>query len=247
MPVNYDNIAGRYDTVRPSGADFCFGRLAEALRGAGCVLEIGAGTGNTTRFIAPKIRGLLAALEPSPGMIARAREKGTGGLWLRGRAPGLPFGPACFDAVYSTYVMQHVPDLPGFFADCARVLRGGGVTAHITVPPSYIAEHPLNLYFPSFAAIDLGRFPPLETLGGLLEQAGFEGVRWDIEQDQPKPMDRTYLARVEAKFLSTFDLMDPEEYAEGLARLRRDVEAGGGEAGPLITREVALVRAGLAP
>ncbi len=243
MTVNYDQIAVRYDAHRPSGSDLCFDRLAEALAGARRMLEIGAGTGNTTRFMSRSVDALLVAMEPSAGMAAQARAKSAGGEWVRGAAPGLPFGDASFDAVYSSYVLQHVGEPSALFEACARVLRPGGVTAHITVPPSYIANHPLNQYFPSFAAIDLSRFLPAEALSAAMEEAGFREVRWEVEREKPKVLDRAYLARVESKFLSTFDMMSPDEYETGLARFRQDVEAGGGSTEHVVIREAVLIQA----
>ena len=243
MTVDYDQIAARYDAHRPSGSDLCFDRLADALAGAHRILEIGAGTGNTTRFVSRAVEAVLVAMEPSSGMAAQAHAKGVGGEWVRGVAPHLPFCPGSFDAVYSTYVLQHLGDPSALFQACACVLRSGGVTAHITVPGSYIANHPLNHYFPSFAAIDLSRFLPVEALGAALESAGFQEVRWDLEQEKPKAMDRAYLARVESKFLSTFDMMSPAEYETGLARFRQDVEAGGGTTEHVVLREAVLIQA----
>ncbi len=243
MTVNYDQIAVRYDAHRPSGGGLCFDRLAGVLTGAGRILEIGAGTGNTTGFVARTLRATLVAMEPSSGMAARARAKGVGGEWLRASAPHLPFAGDSFDAVYSTYVLQHAGRPAELFRACARVLRSGGVTAHITVPGSYIEGHPLNHYFPSFARIDLSRFLPVEELVAALEKAGFRGVRWDVEREEPRALDRAYLARVENKFLSTFDLMSAAEYENGLARFRRDVDSGGGSTPYVVTREAVLIQA----
>ena len=243
MTVDYDQIADRYDAHRPSGGDLCFDRLAAALAGKRRVLEIGAGTGNTTRFVSRSVDALLVALEPSAGMAARAVSKGVGGRWVRAGAPDLPFADGSFDAVYSTYVLQHLGAPVPLFQACARVLAPGGVTAHVTVPRGYIAEHPLNRYFPSFAEIDLARFLPVETVAAALEQAGFTHVRWDVEREPPKALDRAYLARVESKFLSTFDIMSPDEYEAGLARFRHEVEAGGGTTGHVVAREAVLIQA----
>ena len=247
MTVNYDQIAVRYDAHRPSGSDLCFDRLADALAGSRRILEIGAGTGNTTRFVSRTADATLVAMEPSAGKAAQARAKGVGGAWVRGGAPPLPFCDNSFDAVYSTYVLQHVGDPLALFQACARVLRPGGLTAHITVPQSYVANHPLNHYFPSFAAIELSRFLPVEALGAAMEHAGFRDLRWDVEREPPKFMDRAFLARIEGRFLSTFDMMSPDEYATGLARFRQDVEAGGGTTEHVVTREVVLVQAQYAP
>ncbi len=243
MTVNYDQIAARYDAHRPSGSDLCFDRLADALAGSRRILEIGAGTGNTTRFVTAAVEATLVAMEPSVGMSAQARAKGVCGAWVRGGAPQFPFRSGSFDAVYSSYVLQHLGDPCPLFQACARVLGPGGLTAHITVPGSYIANHPLNHYFPSFAKIDLARFLPVEVLKAALKNAGFRDVRWDEEREKPKAMDRAYLSRVESKFLSTFDIMSPAEYEAGLARLRQDVEAGGGTTEHVVTREAVLIQA----
>ena len=101
MTVDYDQIADRYDAHRPSGGGLCFGRLAAALSGKRRILEIGAGTGNTTRFVSEGTDALLVALEPSAGMAARAAEKGVGGSWVRAVASDFPFADGSFDAAYS--------------------------------------------------------------------------------------------------------------------------------------------------
>ena len=73
MTVDYDQIAARYDAHRPSGSDLCFDRLADALAGSRRILEIGAGTGNTTRFVSRAVDAMLVAMEPSAGMAEQAR------------------------------------------------------------------------------------------------------------------------------------------------------------------------------
>jgi SAM-dependent methyltransferase len=40
---------------------------------------------------------------------------------------GLPFRDASVDAIYSHHVIEHLPDLPGHFAEMFRVLKPGGV------------------------------------------------------------------------------------------------------------------------
>ena len=163
MTVNYDQIAVRYDAHRPSGSDLCFDRLAEALAGARRILEIGAGTGNTTRFVARSTDATLVAMEPSAGMVAQARAKGVAGAWIRGEAPLLPFRSDSFDVVYSSYVLQHVGAPLALFEACARMLRPGTPDPGPRLRPSR-GTHLL--------------FPALTRGHGIVARAASDGRVW---------------------------------------------------------------------
>ncbi len=46
-------------------------------------------------------------------------------------ATALTFADATFDRVVSMHTIEHVPDLPGAFAEMARVLKPGGKMVHV--------------------------------------------------------------------------------------------------------------------
>ena len=243
MSIDYNRIAPGYDQYRREGVDLGHPQMAERLKGRERILELGGGTGNLTLGLEKLgVRpDLLVVLEPAADMIRQARRKRAPGWWVQGAAPRLPFADGAFDAVVSAYVLHHIGEVETLFAETARVLTSDGVTVHITVPHGYIREHPLNRFFPRFAAIDLGRFPDEGRLREALERGGFEEVGLEEVSETPVAIDRGYLERVKHRFLSTFDLMSEAEFAAGVGALRAAVAAGGGDTGLRQIRRITIV------
>ncbi len=61
------------------------------------------------------------------------------GADVRGRAESLPFDDGSFDTVMCTQVIEHVPEPRAVLAECARVLRPGGIL--IVSAPQYWEVH----------------------------------------------------------------------------------------------------------
>ncbi|OLV16983.1 class I SAM-dependent methyltransferase [Deinococcus marmoris] len=80
--MNYDDFADLYDHQYELYRDDLHFYAGVAERAAGPVLEVGAGTGRVTSYLAR--RGVdVTGLEPSARMIARAQERATGGQALK--------------------------------------------------------------------------------------------------------------------------------------------------------------------
>jgi len=103
---------------------------ADALRGAGRVLEVAAGTGVLTTTIAASA-GELVATDYSDAMVraleARVREAAlTNVRCERADLYDLPYASGEFDAVVAANVLHLVPDLPRALDALRRVLAPGG-------------------------------------------------------------------------------------------------------------------------
>lgn len=228
VKLDYDQIARRYDTFRGGGGPYLqvLVELAAA-HGAQRVLEVGAGTGNNTAaFHEAFPPAKLFACDLSRGMIARAREKLVPGAWAQADAHFLPFATSSLDFCFGCYMLHYVPALTAFFNDCGRILRRG-CAAFVTASHEFIERHPMNRYFPSFAAVDKARFPSLASIRAALAAAGFVAVAEKRILAAPMPLDAGYLERVENKFISTYNLLPDGEFNAGLARLRADIESKG--------------------
>jgi ubiquinone/menaquinone biosynthesis C-methylase UbiE len=98
------------------------------------ILDVGCGSGAVTREIARRVggRGLAVGLDPSPALLAVARElaqeAGFGDRieFREGDALRLPFPDRSFDVVVCVTVLSHVPKGEAAVPELVRVLRSGG-------------------------------------------------------------------------------------------------------------------------
>jgi len=157
----FDATAPSYDRITQLmsfGSGHWYRR--RALRRAGLgpgarVLDVACGTGvlaaHARRLVGSS--GRVVALDPSLGMLLRARARGAGRL-TRGTAEALPFADASFELVTMGYALRHVADLRATFAEYRRVLEPGGrlLVLEITRPASRAVHRVL--------AFHLGRVVP---------------------------------------------------------------------------------------
>lgn len=112
------------------------------------VLDIGCGTGKllrTARVVWPGAR--IIGVDPSSGMIDRARSLLPDAELFVARAEELPLPAESLDLAFSTLSMHHWSDAVRGIAEVARVLRPGGrfVVADLAVPGwlmRAIGDHP---------------------------------------------------------------------------------------------------------
>ncbi len=90
----------------------------------GTVLEVGCGTGRNLPLY-PAGQAPIA-LEIDAAMIAAARRRAPGVLFVRASAEALPFRDGAFDTVLSSLVFCSVPDVPRGLAEVHRVLAVDG-------------------------------------------------------------------------------------------------------------------------
>lgn len=227
MKVDYNKVAHNYDKHRRGGGPY-LDRLVSLARDCSArrVLELGAGTGNNTQVFLEEYPCTLTGLDLSRAMLDRARAKAIRASWVNASATSLPFANGYAQFLFGVYVLHHIPNLDTLFAECARVIDHG-YAAFVTASTDYIERHPMNRYFPSYAAVDKARFQPIDQILEEFGRAGFACAGHEVFADKPRPIEREYLSRIADKFVSTFDLLPPDEYAAGLARMTSEIEKNG--------------------
>lgn len=129
----YDVVAADYATYFPDVSAEAAGDLAmvdafaDALAGAGPVLDAGCGTGRMSRHLAG--RGLVVhGLDLSPGMVAQAARADRRIPAAVGSIARLPYADGCFAGVMLWYSTIHTPAAgqPAILAEARRVVRDGG-------------------------------------------------------------------------------------------------------------------------
>jgi ubiquinone/menaquinone biosynthesis C-methylase UbiE len=230
VTLDFDPLAADYDRLRPAGRAWeeLSGRTLAVLGDFRRLVDIGCGTGRFAAFAKARRGGRVWGVDPSAEMLRRAREQpGAGGIgWKQAPAERLPFRSGWFDAAHMHLVVHTLPDRPAALREIARVLMPGGRIAIATFAMEHFARFYLNPYFPSIASIDGARFPDPGELTRELREAGYCDAA--VERiGQPVSADpHDVLERVRSRYISTLHLLDPSEYADGLARLERDVAAG---------------------
>jgi len=185
------------------------------------VVDAGCGTGRFAAALASQAR--VWGIDASPEMLAVARERVPPNVRLKlARAEEPPFKDGWFERVVYWLVI-HLLDRPAAFRAAHRLLAPGGLACVVTFDSTYFSGFWLSRYFPRFEEIDRARFPTAAELEAELGDAGFDRVRL-VKHRQHDRIDRqTALAKIAGRHISTFDLLDEDEYERGRAQAERDL------------------------
>jgi len=224
--INYDEIAHRYERHRSGSEEIAkeLARLAH-VDGDAVVLDVGCGTGSASAAFQQLTEATVCAVDASAEMLRYAQRKSRAVKLVRADARRLPFCDARFDFAYALMLIHHLEDVPGFVRELYRVMRRGKV-AILTCSHEWIKRHPMSRFFPSFAPIDLARFPQIGSVRRWLRDAGF--VKIDARPVKTKPYiaDMEYIDKVADRWVSTLQLIPDDEFQEGLKKLRKAVGSG---------------------
>jgi demethylmenaquinone methyltransferase / 2-methoxy-6-polyprenyl-1,4-benzoquinol methylase len=201
----FDEIAPVYDrlnTIMTLGFDRRWRAAAVAASrvGAGdAAIDVAAGTGKLAGALADRVGpfGRVAAVDLSPGMVARGRSATSDLVQLEfvvGNALALPFEDGRFDAATIAFGLRNLSDFGAGFREMRRVVRPGGrvVCLELTVPRprwwgrvyqvgfgrlarlagSIAGRREMYAYLPA----SLVGFPDAEQLARLMVEAGLVDV-----------------------------------------------------------------------
>lgn len=226
--IDYDAISQVYDDVRAADVDLLNQFFEEVEIGpATHILDIGCGTGNHTDWLQRLSGARVSGVEPSAGMLDRARAKNPAVDFRQGDAAHIPFDNASFDFAYMTDVIHHVPDISAMFSEIARVLRPGGQLCIVTQSHDQIGRRPVARFFPGTVAVDRARYPDIAVITQAAEARGLRFLKTTILfENQPVLLDDSFLELARKKGYSMLHLIAADEYAAGLAALESALAAG---------------------
>jgi ubiquinone/menaquinone biosynthesis C-methylase UbiE len=135
----YDLVAPRYDRLKQFDPEVEAGTLGLPLTlllaetTAPRVLDVACGTSRLARALLPQVAfdGTVINADLSARMLRHGRPRLDAwpgrAAWVRAPADRLPFPAASFDAVACLEALEFLPSARAALAECARVLRPGGV------------------------------------------------------------------------------------------------------------------------
>jgi SAM-dependent methyltransferase len=225
--IDYNAISRVYDQVRQADVEL-IQRLLQEIDGLASaqVLDIGCGTGNYAYALQQLSHAQVVGVDPSPGMLAQARQKNSQVSFRVGDAGHLPCDEDTFDLVYMTDVIHHVPDIDRLFVEVRRVLKPGGKLCVVTQSHAQIAARPIARFFPATVAIDQARYPDIPAIVAAASEQGLACLATEISGAVEDALDHRYLDLVRAKGYSMLHLIDDAAYAAGLARLEATLAQG---------------------
>ena len=229
--TNYEGIAASYDRrYRERGYDDVATYLLQWLAPAPGlrVLELGCGTGHWLEIF--EREGCAATgVDPSPGMLEKARARVRGARIVRGRSEAVPLPSRAFDRIVCVNALHHFADRDASLSEARRLLDDGGRLLTIGLDPHdgrdrwYVYE-----YFEGTRDEDRLRYPSTATIRAGLEAAGFTDVRSEvakhmtIETSAEKALADGRVARTTTSQLA---ILTDAEYARGIEAIERAIAA----------------------
>jgi SAM-dependent methyltransferase len=229
--VNYNEISKIYDDVREGDLVLIDHFLQELPAEAGlAVLDIGCGTGNYTDLfqkVTQAKHDQVYGIEPSQGMIAKARRKNHQILFEQASAEAIPFADNFFDFAFMTDVIHHIPDIRRMFGEIRRILKPRGKICILTQSHEQIAARPIAQFFPGTVRVDRARYPDIDEISAAARSAGLTSLKQEtLFAGQAIELGADFLELVRKKGYSMLHLLTEEEYQSGLQGLEQALQNG---------------------
>lgn len=217
----YDTIGQTYRSTRLPDPRIA-AEILDALGDVDSVLNVGAGTGSY------EPAQTVVAVEPSAVMIAQ-RPPGSAPV-VQAVAERLPLRDKCVDAAMGVLTVHHWSDVDTGLAEMRRVARERIVL--LTSRPEVIAKYWLLAdYLPAAAPSDATLDIPIDRLVSLLP--GARAITVPVPRDCTDGFGAAYWGRPEAYLdpvvrggISLLARTDPAALADGLDRLRAELDSG---------------------
>jgi ubiquinone/menaquinone biosynthesis C-methylase UbiE len=188
------------------------------------MLEVGCGTGNYVLALRSLVGCECWGIDPSKGMLARAKKRSDDVQLQLGRAENLAFRPDLFSLVFSVDVIHHVEDRRTYFREAHRVLKTGGTVCTVTDSEWIIRNRqPLAVYFPETVEPELHRYPAVSQIQDLMEKAGFSHMTEELVEF---PYQLTDIQSYQDRAFSALHLIAEDAFERGISRMVRDLRVG---------------------
>ena len=227
--VNYNSIAATYDNRYKANN---LSDVSDTLKAvtkkvnADRVLEVGCGTGKWLADLRPFVKELYG-VDPSMGMLGKARERDETFNLLCTRDTEMQFNDSFFDLIFCVNAIHHFNEPSSFVKKAFQMLRPGGTFCIIgwdpTTPEDYWYIYD---YFYGIRETDLERFPTWSDVKSWMENANFSDITLNkikVISDKHEGKDVLDSPFIKKDSCSQFALLTDEEYANGMESIRKAI------------------------
>jgi len=192
------------------------------------LLDIGCGTG---RFAIPLACSLeefsVTGADASEKMLEQARQKPQAARvnWSLQNVCSQNFESGSFDVVFLSDLLHHIDDPVAALRECFRVLRPGGWLISKYGAMENIAHDPEHRFFPGTIEVDAARTPTEPMMAHWLEQAGFNRIASQTQEERTRITAECRLAAAQAKSISVLHLISREQFQQGLRDLSQFINS----------------------
>jgi ubiquinone/menaquinone biosynthesis C-methylase UbiE len=166
-------------------------------------------------------------MEPSEGMISKAREKNSQVIFRQAAADNMPFEDDFFDFLYMTDVIHHIPDLRQMFSEVQRILKPRGKACIATQSHRQIEKRPIAQFFPGTVRVDQARYPDIPDIIAAAQSAGLAYLKDEILfEGEAIELSADFLELIRKKGYSMLHLLTEHEYQTGLIKLENALQNG---------------------
>lgn len=197
-----------------------------------CILDTGCGTGkqltaNRQHFPEATIIGL----DLFRGMLRQAQKRSTDVTWVNGDSSRQPFQSNRFDYITNQLSYHHGINKRGIFEEIYRVLKPGGRFVLYNIDPWAMQNWSIYRYFPECLERDFVDFLPPETIIVMMQKIGFTNIQVKHEpQPSLQSLSEVLEFSLQRSRNSQFLVITEVEYAQGLERIKTDIQAKGEDA-----------------
>jgi len=215
--IDLETLAAGYDhrAVGPGDRERAATAAKAARLGSGDVaIDVGGGRGGHAAVFS-EVGAVAVVADRSPAMAEHSAQAGVHAVVADGEC--LPFRDEIAALVYFHLAIHH-GDAVRMLREAARVSRPGGLVWVWTLDPTHHGASFLARWFPSVGPIDERRFPHPDVLGGAMTECGLTPGPSLMVSEQIVRTAGSWESAVRSGFVSTLQLISPDEIEEGLAR-----------------------------
>ncbi|MFZ1991118.1 MAG: methyltransferase domain-containing protein [Alphaproteobacteria bacterium] len=223
MPASYDAGRGYSSKALQTWLD----KISAVASGRNIedILDLGCGTGRYSSALAAHFAARVTGVDPSEKMLAEARKKSSGAVhFLRGSAEAIPLTDGSVDMVFMSMVLHHFADPRQAARECHRVLREGGMVCLRAASCDRIDGYPHTRFFPSERPMMNAALASLSEIEAIFIKAGFSRARHEVVESEVAGSWLQYAEKTAHRADSFLAQLSDEEFAAGLAALRRYAE-----------------------